>query len=114
MFLPFRTKYFYFLSFFTTCTFLLSGTTGKIEGVVKSSDLQTPLVGVNIVLNNTTKGTITDSIGTFTLLNIKPGSYVIQATMMGYAAHTVKEVVVRIDQTTIVNIFLNQRSIDME
>ncbi len=114
MFLPYRIKYFYFLSFFTTWTFLLSGTTGKIEGVVKSSDLQTPLVGVNIVLDNTTNGTITDSIGTFTLLNVKPGNYVIQATMMGYAEHKVKEVVVRIDQTTIVNIFLNQRSIDME
>ena len=114
MFLFYRSKYFLVLSFFITCTFLFSGTTGKVEGVVKSSDSGIPLIGVNIILNNTTYGTITDSLGTFTFLNIPPGNYSIQATMIGYAGYTLKEVVVRIDQTVIINILLNQRSIDME
>ena len=72
------------------------------------------MIGVNIVLANTSLGTITDSLGTFTLLNIPPGDYSIQASMIGYADFTLEDVIVKIDQTAIVEISLTQRSIEME
>ena len=93
---------------------LFSGTTGKISGVVSSSETQAPLVGVNIVLDNTSLGTVTDSLGTFTLLNIPPGNYSLQASMIGYTDYKLEDLIVKIDQTAIIDILLTQRSIEME
>ena len=71
-------------------------------------------IGVNVVLANTSLGTITDSLGTFALANIPPGDYSIQASMIGYADFTFEDVIIKIDQTAIVEISLTQRSIEME
>ena len=78
---------------------LFSGTTGKISGVVSSSETNAPLIGVNVVLANTSLGTVTDSLGTFALLNIPPGDYSIQVSMIGYADFTLEDVIIKIDQT---------------
>ena len=110
MFRSFRSKDLLFSSFLILSNSLFSGTTGKVSGVVISSDTRVPLIGVNIVLANTSLGTVTDSLGTFALLNIPPGDYSIQASMIGYADFTLEDVIIKIYQTAIVEIFLNQRS----
>ena len=114
MFRSFRSKDLLFSSFLILSNSLFSGTTGKVSGVVSSSETKAPLIGVNVVLANTSLGTVTDSLGTFALLNIPPGDYSIQASMIGYADFTLEDVIIRIDQTAIVEIFLTQRSIEME
>ena len=114
MFRSFRSKDLLFSSFLILSNPLFSGTTGKVSGVVSSSETKAPLIGVNVVLANTSLGTVTDSLGTFALLNIPPGDYSIQASMIGYADFTLEDVIIKIDQTAIVEIFLNQRSIEME
>jgi outer membrane receptor protein involved in Fe transport len=92
---------------------LFPGTSGKITGTVRSSDTGIPLMGVNVVLANTSLGAVTDSSGIFTLLNISPGKYTINASMIGYADFTLEDLIVRIDQTSIVEIVLTQKSIEM-
>ena len=114
MFRSFRSKDLLFSSFLILSNSLFSGTTGKVSGVVISSETKVPLIGVNVVLANTSLGTVTDSLGTFALLNIPPGDYSIQASMIGYADFILEDVIIKIDQTSIVDIFLTQRSIEME
>ena len=114
MFRSFRSKDLLFSSFLILSNSLFSGTTGKVSGVVISSDTKVPLIGVNIVLANTSLGTVTDSLGTFALLNIPPVDYSIHESMIGYANFTLEDVIIKIDQTAIVEIFLTQRSIEME
>ena len=70
-------------------------------------------MGVNVVLANTSLGAVTDSSGIFTFLNISPGKYTINASMIGYADFTLEDLIVRIDQTSIVEIVLTQKSIEM-
>ena len=92
---------------------LFSGTTGKISGIVRSGEADLPLVGVNVALVNTLLGAVTNQDGRFTLLNIPPGDYQIQASMIGYANYLVKDLSVRIDQTTQIDILMTQESIEM-
>ena len=107
------------LRFFLTTSLLFTnsvfpGTSGKITGIVTDADNDVPMAGVNVILQNTSLGAVSDSQGRFTILNIVPGEYDIDISMIGYAKYSITDVMVKIDQTTIVEIKLVQESIEME
>ena len=77
-----------------------AGTSGKIVGTVKDSDTGEPLIGVNIVLEGTSLGSSTDPEGYFSIINVPPGSYEMNAFYIGYVPLTVENLVVSIDRTT--------------
>lgn len=58
--------------------------TYAIKGIVKDNASGEPLPFVSVSIWNTTSGTATDSTGYFELKGIKPGSYRIQTTFIGY------------------------------
>ncbi|SMO54925.1 TonB-dependent receptor [Fodinibius sediminis] len=58
---------------------------GEIRGVV--IDDGTPINGVNVALQNIQRGTTTDSSGIFLIDNIKPGSYTLVVSTVGYHTH---------------------------
>ena len=80
-----------------------AGTTGKIAGTVTDADTGEPLPGVNIFVEGTTLGAASDLNGNYTILNIRPGTYDLSASMMGYGKVTVTSVRVNIDQTTTID-----------
>ena len=55
------------------------GTTGKISGIVLDAKTGEPLVGCNIVVENTQLGAATDQDGYFFIINMKPGLYTVSA-----------------------------------
>lgn len=61
----------------------ISAQSGMISGKVTDLD-GTPLAGVNIILQNTTYGAASDSIGNFAITKVKPGTYTIIISMLGY------------------------------
>ncbi|AUP81177.1 TonB-dependent receptor [Flavivirga eckloniae] len=63
-----------------TCSF---AQTGKIKGTI-SDNSQTPLMGVNILIKNTTQGTQTDENGTFEISNISNGDYELMVSYIGF------------------------------
>jgi hypothetical protein len=69
----------------------LAGTNGKIAGTVKDKKTGEPLIGCNVVLEGTTMGAATDLDGRYTILNIPPGTYVINVTLVGYEMLFVRE-----------------------
>lgn len=77
-----------------------AGTTGKIAGTITDADNREPLPGVNVVLEGTTMGAVTDVNGYYVILNVPPGSYSVKASYIGYTAYRVTNVVVKIDLTT--------------
>lgn len=89
------------------------GTTGKIAGRVVDKSSGEPLPFANIIVVGTTMGTVTDLNGDYFIINIPPGTYDIQARMMGYNDITVKNVKVDIDQTSTVNFELGLEVIKM-
>ncbi|MFZ5518576.1 MAG: TonB-dependent receptor [Candidatus Zhuqueibacterota bacterium] len=89
-----------------------AGTTGKIAGVVKDAENQSPLPGANVVIEGTLIGAATDMNGNYAILNIPPGSYTVVATMMGYKTHRRELVRVNVDFTTTIDISLEATVIE--
>jgi outer membrane receptor protein involved in Fe transport len=73
---------------------------GKIEGVVVDQETGDPLIGVNVVLQNTLLGATTDVDGYYLILNIPAGTYTVEFAYVGYATQRVTDVVVTPEQKT--------------
>ena len=69
--------------------------TGSIRGKVLDSTNDSPLIGANVVLKNTTKGSATDVEGKFEINNLDPGQYTLMVSYIGYKNY---EESVKVDQ----------------
>ncbi len=81
-------------------SFVFAGNTGKIAGKVTDAKTKEALVGVNVIVQGTTLGAVTNLDGDYTILNIPPGAYTLKASILGYDLVTVNEVRISIDLTT--------------
>jgi len=88
--------------------------TGKISGKVTDINTGEPLHGTNIPILGSNRGAAADTNGLYTISNVPPGSYSMQARMMGYKSVTVNDVIVVADSTTIINLQLSPAEIKEE
>ncbi len=79
------------------------GTTGKIRGKITDKANGEGLVGASIVIQTTTMGAKSDIDGEFTILNVPPGVYSVQASYVGYETVLKSNVRVTVDLTTVVD-----------
>ncbi len=93
---------------------LYAGTTGKISGRVTDAKTNEPLTGANVVLVNTRLGAATDLDGYYTILNIPPDRYSVQVRMVGYRTTTIQNVEVTVNNTTKLNVTLQDESVTAE
>ncbi|MGB9720512.1 MAG: TonB-dependent receptor [bacterium] len=98
---------------FMLITFLFSGITGKIQGVVKDEDTKEPIPLADVIILNTEMGSATDDNGNFYILNVPSGKYTIEVSCLGYQTKRIENVVVEVDQTTRLNITLKQTAIEI-
>lgn len=94
--------------------FLLAGTTGKLVGRVNSKVTGEPLIGANIILEETGMGTASDLEGRYFILQIPPGEYDVRFTMIGYQDVIIRDVRIRVDLTTTIDAELDEGVIGME
>lgn len=99
------------LCFFTGMLF--SGQTGKIAGIVTDASSGDALVGCNVLVKGTSQGASTDANGEYFIINLSPGSYDLEFSMIGYAAYTAEGVNVNIDVTTPVNAAISTEAVTM-
>jgi outer membrane receptor protein involved in Fe transport len=85
---------------------------GKIEGRVTDTNGE-PLIGVNVAIEGTTRGAATDLDGYYFILNIRPGTYTLVATYLGFDSHRVTDVQVSVDRTTTINYRLAEASLQL-
>lgn len=57
---------------------------GSIAGTVTDSQTGGPLPGVNILVQGTYSGAVSDLDGSFSIPGLKPGDYTLEVTMIGY------------------------------
>jgi hypothetical protein len=88
---------------FLLLNFILAGTTGKLVGTVTEKGSGNPLPFANVEILGTGLGGATDEDGQFVVLNIPPGSYDVEISMIGYQTIVHKDVRISIDLTTVVN-----------
>jgi len=94
---------------------LLSGaTTGKIMGWVRDSDTNRSLSFVNISLEKTGRGAITNDDGYYFIINVPPGEYDVKVQMMGYTTVVKKGVYVEAGRTVFLNFELDETVIEMK
>ena len=84
-------------------TGLIAGTTGKIVGRVIDAETGEPLIGLNVIIENTSLGAACDIDGYYYILNVYPGTYSIRFMMIGYQNTIVNNVQVSSDHTTTVD-----------
>ena len=95
-------------------TDIFGGQTGKISGIIKDKKTGEPLVGVNVSIEHTSMGAATDINGYYVILNVFPGDYTINISMIGYRKVKIQGVVVNADKTTPINIQLEQESVGLK
>ncbi len=95
---------------FLLCLFLLFGSgmlfsqsVGKLSGVVKDAKSKEALMGCNVTILGTKMGGTTTDDGSFFVLNIPPGKYKVQASMIGYRAVVQEDVIINSNRTTVVD-----------
>jgi len=79
---------------------------GLIQGKVLDSKTFDALAGANVIIEGTERGTAADANGYFEIKNLPPGTYKLQARMMGYEVETVSGVQCKKGIITTVNIQL--------
>lgn len=97
-----------------SATILQAGTTGKIQGKVRDKETGDPLIGVNVILQGTARGAASDEEGFFFITNLPPGQYTVVFSMIGYNTVVVKNLRVRIDVTSEINVELDPVTLELE
>jgi outer membrane receptor protein involved in Fe transport len=92
----------------------IAQTTGKISGKVVDKATGEPLVAANIMVMNTSYGAVADMQGNFFIINIPPGSYDIQAHMIGYKITKMENIRVSVNSTTTLNFDMEQTVLEGE
>ncbi len=90
---------------------LLAQTKGKIAGKVVDESGE-PLIGVQVFIENTTRGVLTDIDGKYTIVNLDPGKYTVVFSYIGFATTRVQEVEVILGLTTDVDVTLREEVIE--
>ena len=93
---------------------LFSGTTGKISGRVINKENGEPLIGANVMVDDTPYGAATDLDGNYYILQIPPGSYDVKFSMIGYQTLIMNDVRIRVDLTTTLDGQLSESAVGLE
>ena len=87
--------------------------TGKISGVVRDAG-GTTMPGVNVVIDGTTQGSVTDADGFYFINNVRPGTYTLRASFVGFVSEVVKRVRVSTGLTTNVDFTLREEAVGLD
>jgi len=93
---------------------LFSGQTGKIVGKVTDKKTGEPIIGVSVLVQGTRSGASTDFEGDYVIGNVLPGTYALSVTSLGYKTATIKNVIVKIDLTTTIDVTLEETVVEGE
>ena len=87
---------------------------GKIAGRITDRQTGESLIGVNVVLDGTPQGTVTDGDGNYIIVNVRPGTYTLVFSYVGYQTQRIQGVQVSTGQTTRYDISMSEMVIEGE
>ncbi len=102
-----------FLAFALLPLTLAGQQTGQITGRVMSSEGE-PLADVQVSLQGTTLGTLSNAEGRFLLLNVPVGIYQVNAQRLGFATRSQTNIRVAAGEQTVVNFTLSTQVLALE
>ncbi|MCY4170418.1 MAG: carboxypeptidase-like regulatory domain-containing protein [Bacteroidetes bacterium] len=87
---------------------------GKIDGVISDATTGETVPGASVVIEGTTQGTATQVDGYFFINNVRPGTYTLIVSFVGYVTQRVEGVRVSTGLTTTKDIQLAEDAVGME
>ena len=99
---------------FITYNSFLAQSNGKITGVVVDQEFGDPLIGVNVLIEGTMKGSSTDLDGKFVITHLTPNNYTLVVSMIGYTKQVIKGITVKNNEATHIEIVLRTESIETD
>ena len=103
-----QSKYFLVFILSSFFTFVKASDFGKLRGQVLTKDTNMPLMGVNVVLIGTNKGSFTYDNGYYTILGIPSGEYDIRFEYIGYSPKIIQTINIQSNLSTTINVKLVQ------
>ncbi len=94
-----------------TSTAIFAQSKGKVSGTVIDESGE-PLIGVQVIIEGTTRGVLTDLNGDYSIINLEAGTYVLEFRYIGFATTKVEEVEIRLDRTTEIDVTLREEVIE--
>jgi len=88
--------------------------TGKIDGVVTDLATGETVPGASVVIEGTTQGSATQVDGYYFINNVRPGTYTLVVSFVGYITQRVERVRVSTGLTTTRDIQLNEEAVGMD
>lgn len=88
---------FFFFLVSTVGSVIIAQQKHSIRGVVIDKGDRTPVGFASVLLKGTTIGTQTDSIGYFSIDNLKPGAYTLQVSLLGYKTEVTPEYLITVN-----------------
>ncbi len=104
---------------------LVAGTTGKIAGLITDAKTGEPVVGANVMvvaswqneietpIRKSSIGASGDVSGRYFILNVPPGVYTVEASIIGWRKVRHQYVRVQVDYTTTVNFSLDPEAVEI-
>ncbi len=88
--------------------------TGTISGRILTKQTNEPLPGANISLIGTNLGATSNKDGFYLISNVRPGTYQVRASFLGYTRTTVENVRVRVNLATKIDFVLQEEVLQGE
>ena len=85
---------------------------GIISGKVLDADNLAPLVGVNVIVQNSNLGAVTDTAGIFIIYNVAVGNYTLEFSYIGYETYYKPDVIIRARRFTNLEIKLKSSPLE--
>lgn len=79
-----------------------------INGIILEKETRAPVIGANIIVRETKKGTASNEFGAFTLIGLKPGSYTLIISSIGFKEVNIPVEIKETDEPITVTVHLEQ------
>ncbi len=87
---------------------------GRISGIVVDKLTQKPLSNVNVLLEGSNKGAVSDTNGTFRISGVSPKSYNVSFSNIGYKKETLFNIILNSGNESFINIELTPEVTDLK
>ena len=105
--------YIIFLFLIFSFNFSQSQNIPSLRGRVLDANTDLPLIGANIIIENSSIGSSSDNDGYFELFNLDDNIYTLKITYIGYITHMEPDVIVRSNTSDFYTIKLNRNVLEM-
>ncbi len=109
-----RLRYVSALVAFLLAPAALAQTTGQLSGTVRDAQTGETIPGASVRVDGTSQGAATNVDGEYRIIGVRPGTYTLVASFVGYTSTSVEGVRVNVDLTTTTDFELNGEGITSE